>query len=103
MSDNLALVSALAESAANDVVRRALMDLEARIAALEGMQFGRSVRGGEDEFPPPAGFRVRGTKQLYLPPILREYDADNNLIAVGSETGGEGRKLLPTWDYLRWT
>lgn len=102
MSENLGLISALAESAANDAVRRALQDLEARVAALEGTQLGRSVKGSEDEFP-ASTFRVRGTKKLYLPPVLREYDADGNLVAVGSETGGVGRRLLPTWDYVRWT
>ena len=61
-------------------------------------------------------FKVKGTPVLYKIPVLREYDADGNIVAPGSEINpsdyasqdlyeaaltAEGHDLEPTWDWMR--
>lgn len=86
--------------------------LEARIAALSG---GSSealdhIQGRllpEATQAPGGAFFVRGDKVLYKQVSLREYDENNNLVAVGSETGttpdsvDAGHSIKPTWDWTR--
>ena len=48
------------------------------------------------------GLNAKGTKTLYYGIFLREYDSGGNIVAPGSETGGAGTTLDPTWDVARW-
>lgn len=48
-------------------------------------------------------FVVKGTETLYKVIVLREYDENGVLVAVGSETTPlpTGHTLKPTWDWVR--
>jgi hypothetical protein len=49
------------------------------------------------------GLSVRGDKALYKVIVLREYDEDDVLVDIGSESDPltTGHTLEPTWDWTR--
>ncbi len=61
-------------------------------AAWTGMPFGAGGGGG---------ITAKGTIMLYSVIAAREYTSSGVLVPAGSETGGEGTSLQPTWDYVR--
>ncbi|MFA5155752.1 MAG: hypothetical protein WC453_05025 [Patescibacteria group bacterium] len=80
-----------------DSLENTVKRLEAQLAD-EGDSdvFGRWITGG-------AGSEPLGTKELYKVPVLREYDEDGNLVAIGAETDPlpAGHSLKWTWDWVR--
>ena len=78
--------------------------IEAKLAQLGGI--GRLASNGGNlvidqggEQVGAGGFEVRGEERLYYIPVLRAYDAQDDLIDVGSE--GDNPTLAPTWDVPR--
>lgn len=58
----------------------------------------------EDKRGAGGGLTILGTQGLYKVPLLREYDENGNIVAVGSETWptlSTGHTLKMTWDYIR--
>ena len=87
-----------------DKIESRMEELGNRVASLEVLK-DKDPAGSWGKWLATTGdLSVAGTKTLYYGVFLREYDADGNLVAAGSETipVPEGWSLRPTWDIGRW-